>query len=205
MGVTVLSDARSDVLGRIRDALGSARDVSDVPRLYTRAGTVAPDVALFCRRVADYRATVHLVSDTDLAATVRRLCDRRTAVTPTPPCSLEGIDAVGDDPPLGVKDLDSINTVLTGAACAIAETGTIVLDGGPACGRRALSLLPDHHVCVVRAEQIVATVPDAVAALPRTAPLTLISGPSATSDIELQRVEGVHGPRRLDVVVVSRD
>jgi L-lactate dehydrogenase complex protein LldG len=176
-----------------------------VSRLYKPAGTVVPDVALFCRRAGDYRATVHLVRDVDLAATVRGLCLGRTAVTATAPCSLEGIDAVGDEPPLGVDQLDSLDSVLTGAACAIAETGTIVLDGGPACGRRVLTLLPDHHVCVVRAEQIVATVPDAVAMLSRTAPLTLISGPSATSDIEFQRVEGVHGPRRLDLVVVGAE
>jgi L-lactate dehydrogenase complex protein LldG len=116
---------------------------------------------------------------------------------------VDGIDVARDDPPLSVEALDGVDTVLTGCALAVAETGTIVLDGGPACGRRALTLVPDHHVCVVRAAQVVAQVPDAVAALPRSAPLTFVSGPSATSDIELERVEGVHGPRRLDVVVVG--
>jgi L-lactate dehydrogenase complex protein LldG len=112
---------------------------------------------------------------------------------------LDGIDIVLDDPPLSVEALNGIDTVLTGCARAIAETGTIVLDGGPRCGRRALTLVPDQHVCVVHAHQVIATVVDAIAAMPRNAPITLVSGPSATSDIELERVEGVHGPRRLDV------
>ena len=104
---------------------------------------------------------------------------------------------------MGVDVLDGVDTVLTGCALAIAETGTVVLDGGPRCGRRALTLVPDHHVCVVDAGQVVAGVPDAIAALAPRAPLTFVSGPSATSDIELERVEGVHGPRRLEVVVVG--
>jgi L-lactate dehydrogenase complex protein LldG len=103
--------------------------------------------------------------------------------------------------------LDAYDAALTGCALAIAETGTVVLDGGPASGRRALTLVPDHHLCVVRSDQIVATVPDAIAALAPAAregrPITFVSGPSATSDIELERVEGVHGPRKLDVFVVT--
>lgn len=198
-----MSEARTVVLGGVREALGPLRTVSEVPRGYRQAGAVAVDVQLFCVRVADYRATVHRVSADDLAATVRGLCQGRTVVAPKPPCALEGLDTVLDDPPLSIQSLDAVDTVLTGAALAIAETGTIVLDGSPACGRRAVTLVPDHHVCVIHAEQIVATVPDAIAALPPTAPLTFISGPSATSDIELERVEGVHGPRRLEVVVVG--
>src|SRR5206468_175776 len=108
-----------------------------------------------------------------------------------------------DSPPLSNAELDALAGVVTGCALAIAETGTIVLDGSPACGRRALTLVPDRHVCIVRADQIVATVPEAIAALDARRPLTFVSGPSATSDIELERVEGVHGPRVLDVVVLG--
>jgi L-lactate dehydrogenase complex protein LldG len=198
-----VSEARTAVLHRIRAALGPDPAVPDVPRAYRTAGALAPDVALFCERVADYRATVHRVTAGALDGTVRSLCPGRVAVPRQAPCGLDGVDAVRDDPPLGADVLDGLDTVLTGCALAIAETGTIVLDGGPVSGRRALTLVPDHHVCVIHAGQVVATVPDAIAALRPHAPLTFVSGPSATSDIELQRVEGVHGPRRLEVVVVA--
>ena len=105
--------------------------------------------------------------------------------------------------PLSIDDLDQADGVLTGCAVAIADTGTIVLDGDEAQGRRALTLLPDYHLCVVRADQIAATVPEALRRLEPTRPLTFISGPSATSDIELNRVEGVHGPRTLEVLIVT--
>ena len=198
-----MSDARADVLGRIRSALGPAPEVPAIPRRYRTAGAQPADVARFCERVADYRAAVHRVASEALDRKVRELVGRRVAVAPYPPCAIGGFDAVTDDPPLATDALDAVDTVLTGCALAIAETGTIVLDGSPSSGRRALTLIPDHHVCVVRADQVVAHVPDALAALHPAAPLTFVSGPSATSDIELERVEGVHGPRRLDVVVVD--
>ena len=114
-----------------------------------------------------------------------------------------GAEGVPDEPALSHADLDRLDGVLTGCAVAIAETGTIVLDAGADQGRRALSLLPDLHVCVVDVDLVVGSVPEAIARLDPTRPQTWISGPSATSDIELQRVEGVHGPRRLEVIVVE--
>jgi L-lactate dehydrogenase complex protein LldG len=208
-----VSAARDEVLSRIRGALGPAPAVPDVPRAYRGVGdTAAGDVVgLFCERVAEYKATVTRVAAGGLADTVTRLCEgrgaRRIAVPPGGPDALRGVEVVVDDPPLSPQALDQLDGVLTGCALAIAETGTIVLDGGARSGRRALTLVPDWHVCIVEEAAVVAGVPDAVAALAEAAadgrPITLVSGPSATSDIELDRVEGVHGPRTLDVVVVS--
>ena len=207
-----MSEARAEVLARVRNALGAGAAVPEVPRAYRGAGAVAGDVvALFCERVADYRATVRRVGADGLAEAVAAACAergaRRLVTPPGGPASLEGIELVADDPPMSAAALDAVDGVLTGCALAIAETGTIVLDGGSRSGRRAITLVPDYHACVVEAERIVPSVPDAVAALAEAAadgrPITLVSGPSATSDIELDRVEGVHGPRTLDVFVVE--
>jgi L-lactate dehydrogenase complex protein LldG len=187
--------AKDDILSAIR-AAGAARDVV-VPREYRRAGTLAADVELFAERVAEYRANVHRVSPAELDAKLRELARGRVGVPLGFP--FEGIE----DTELDVHALDALDTVVTGCALAIADTGTIVLDGGFRSGRRALTLVPDHHVCVVEANQVVASVPDAIAKLDPRNPITFVSGPSATSDIELDRVEGVHGPRDLDVVIVS--
>jgi L-lactate dehydrogenase complex protein LldG len=195
--------AREEVLGRIRAALGTGVDVAEVPRAYGHdlPGDV---VDLFCERVADYQATVTRVTADELEPALAAACMGCVIAAP-------GVDwpaGATDSPDIPAAELDNYDAALTGCALAIAETGTIVLDGGAVSGRRALTLVPDHHLCVVRAEQIVATVPQAIAALEEAArdgrPITFVSGPSATSDIELERIEGVHGPRRLDVFVVRR-
>lgn len=204
-------DAREVVLRRIRDALADAPEGAAIPRDYERGLPVGTDVAgLFVERVSDYRATVHRTTTVALPATIAAVltaAGARRVATPVglPDAWLAGIqvERVPDLPPLLFPDLDRLDGVITGCAVAIAETGTIVLDGGTDQGRRALSLLPDLHVCVVMGAQIVGSVPEALDRLDPTRPQTWISGPSATSDIELQRVEGVHGPRRLDVIVVE--
>jgi len=195
------------VLDRIREALGPSPAVPEVPRDYHGAHAEA-DVGLFCERVADYRATVRRVSAEALDGTLAEICaGRRLGVPPGAAWRPSGADVVVDDPPLAARDLDTLDGALTGCALAIAETGTIVLVGGERSGRRALSLVPDLHVCVVEAAQVVADLPGAIARLAEAArdgrPVTFVSGPSATSDIELQRVEGVHGPRQLVVLVLG--
>jgi L-lactate dehydrogenase complex protein LldG len=218
--------AREDVLGRIRSAL---RDVPreetgesfPVPRDYRRHREHPEgDVVRFGERVADYKATVeHVPSDAvaaAVAAALRRVDATRVGVPAglpaewTAECTATGDgdvtlvpDTAGE--PLSVPDLDALDAVVTGSTVGIAETGTIVLESGALCGRRALTLVPDVHVCVVRAEDVVDDVPAAVARLRPDRPLTWVSGPSATSDIELDRVEGVHGPRTLHVIVVGGD
>jgi L-lactate dehydrogenase complex protein LldG len=207
--VTV-ADARDVVLRRIRSALGPAPARVEVPREYRTGGTAS--VELFVDRLVDYRATVRQCAADELASTIAEaLAGTEVLVVPSgvPEAWLTAyqgsIVTDGESRPLSLADLDAPGvTALTGCAVAIAETGTLILDAGPDQGRRALTLVPDHHVCVVHTGQVAAGVPDALARLADpTRPLTFVSGPSATSDIELSRVEGVHGPRRLDVIVVD--
>jgi L-lactate dehydrogenase complex protein LldG len=212
-GAVTAGDARAIVLARVRAALAGSGPAAGgpIPRDYRQAGRAEDPAALvdrFCQRVGEYRARVHRASAESLGEVVAALlAGRRVLVPAAPPCAAGGYTVLLDDPPLSARELDAADAVFTGCALAIAETGTIVLDGSELCGRRALTLVPDHHVCVVRAAQVVADVPDAIAQLRRLdatrRPITLVSGPSATSDIEFERVEGVHGPRRLDVVVVG--
>jgi L-lactate utilization protein LutC len=192
--------AREEILGRVRTALTSAdHGPVDVPRSY-RASRATDLVALFEERVADYEATVRTVETHEVETAIAEvLAGSRAVVPPALPWTVPG--AVVDDG-LTAAELDALDAVVTAARLGIAETGTIVLDHEPDQGRRVLSLVPDLHVCVVRADQVVGTVPEAVAALDPARPLTWISGPSATSDIELSRVEGVHGPRTLVVLLV---
>jgi len=204
--------ARDEVLARVRSALAGQPAAADVPRDYRTAGEHsqgAPELlALLTDRLVDYRAAVRRCSATDLGATVAGVLTEHSLLRVVAPAGvpqswLGAAEVLRDDPPLPVTALDGADAVVTGCAVAIAETGTIVLDAGPDQGRRALTLVPDVHVVVVRGEQVVQTVPEALARLDPVRPLTMISGPSATSDIELNRVEGVHGPRTLVVVLVE--
>jgi L-lactate dehydrogenase complex protein LldG len=204
----MVTDAKTVVMSRIRHALAAAPPTPvDVPRDYDRAPlTGRGDIDRFTHTVDEYRAQVHRIPHSAIAATVASLIPAggRVVVPADVPSEwVAGVDAVPDDPPLPVADLDGADAVLTGCAVGIAATGTIVLDAGTTQGRRALTLVPDHHICVIRAEQIVDSVPQAFGLLDPMRPLTFISGPSATSDIELNRVEGVHGPRTLDVLIVE--
>ena len=178
---------------------------------YFRAGTHTGEnlVELLVDRLEDYKANVHRVSG-DPADTIASLLDQGSAIVVPEGLDkswLEGftgevsVDAPGQE--LSIPELDAQAAVVTASAVAIAQTGTIVIDGSAECGRRAITLVPDHHVCVVRVDDIVDIVPEGIARLEPTAPLTFISGPSATSDIELKRVEGVHGPRTLDVIILD--
>ncbi len=194
--------ARDAVLGRVRAALADRPEPPTVPRDYRREDDVEDPVALFAERVRDYAATV-VVTDA-AAGAVADACAAfaHVLVPPGLPQAWRPAGAEEDDGRPG-RELDAIDAAVTGCAVAIAETGTFVLDGGERSGRRALTLVPDHHVCVVEASQIVGIVPQALARLDPRRPITLVSGPSASSDIELQRVEGVHGPRHLTVVIVE--
>jgi L-lactate dehydrogenase complex protein LldG len=207
--------ARDEILARIGAALGPAVGVPAVPREYRLAGSGPPAgdeavVARFCERAAEYRAAVRRVDAAGLDDAVAEACREHGAVCLAVPPGVarrpRGIELLADEPPLPARELDRVDGVLTGCALAIAETGTIALDGGAESGRRALTLVPDLHICIVDAARIHASVPDAIAALAPAAaagrPITLVSGPSATSDIELERVEGVHGPRELVILVV---
>ena len=190
------------IMGRVRAALRDNPAVPEVPRDYRREFGRA-DLELFVDRLVDYRAVVH--RDGDVATAIGRIVKTGALVVP-PGLDLSWlppeVEALVDEG-LEADRIASADGVVTAAAVAVAETGTIVLDGSPDQGRRIISLLPDLHICVIRAEQVVASVPEAVARLDPRRPLTWISGPSATSDIELNRVEGVHGPRNLHVILME--
>jgi len=202
---------RQQILDRISRALPDSSEPVVIPRGYHQAGTghsaTTDLIALFEERLLDYRAAVRRCGPDTIASTVAsaladRGADRVIAPAGVPTHWLP--DAVTDRSAMSAGELDRLDGVLTTCAVAIAGTGTIVLDHGPGQGRRALTLIPDYHLVVVHAEQIVLSVPDAIAALDPRRPMTWISGPSATSDIELSRVEGVHGPRNLEVVIATR-
>ena len=206
--------AKEQILARVRSAL---RDVpaderpEDVPvtREYLDSHVSGDVVGLFVERVEDYRASVTRVAEAEVPGAIARILAERGVSALVVPAGFPGEWLAGyqgsrlsDEPPLTAAELDAAGGVVTTAAHGIALTGTIVLDGGPGQGRRALSLVPDLHLCVVRASQVVPDVPVAVRTMTPNRPTTFISGPSATSDIELDRVEGVHGPRTLDVLLI---
>ncbi len=198
--------AREEILGRVRAALegvAPAGAAPAAPRLADRPHGEVLD--RFAERVADYQATVTRCGPDEVPATVSSALPARVRVLVPEGLSadLRDLDVVRDEGPLTAAELDAVDAVVTDAAVGIAETGTVVLDHGPGQGRRAATLVPDLHVCLVRADQVVPDVADALSRLAPGRPTTWISGPSATSDIELSRVEGVHGPRTLHVVLVD--
>ncbi|MFI1164667.1 lactate utilization protein C [Streptomyces sp. NPDC020801] len=217
--------SRDRILGRVRRALADVEqdeqdEQDDTP--YEQAvlrdylhqhgeRTVAETVDLLAANLVEYRAVVHRSDAEGLPALIAHLLGERGSASVLVPPGLDAgllarteLARVEDRADSTPDDLDRVDSVVTGCAVAIAETGTIVLDGSPDQGRRRITLIPDHHICVVRVPgQVVSSVPQALARLDPARPLTWISGPSATSDIELDRVEGVHGPRTLEVVLVS--
>lgn len=218
-----MAGAKGEILSRVRNALGDVpRDENpeDVPveRGYRKEDEASREeiVDRFAEYVAEYEATVHRVSEDKLLEAIAEALDRRGVERLVVPPYLpkewvpENVEALRDgaDNRLTNEDLDGSDGVLTGCALGIAQTGTIVLDAGRAQGRRALTLVPDYHLCVIKEEQIVGLMPEAIEKLGEAVKsggraITFISGPSATSDIELERVEGVHGPRTLEVIISS--
>jgi L-lactate dehydrogenase complex protein LldG len=201
-----VSAARDEILARTREAIGATTATEPVVRDYRTAGELdgPARVELLRERLLDYRARVELSTEAELGKVVEEVTrGGRIGVPPGLPESWRPASAI-EDHGLAAHELDNLDGVLTGCTVAIAETGTLVLAGGATEGRRALTLVPDLHICVVRTDQVVETVPEAFASLGglERRPLTFVSGPSATSDIELQRVEGVHGPRTLVVVIL---
>ncbi|HEY7358455.1 MAG TPA: lactate utilization protein C [Ktedonobacterales bacterium] len=208
-----MSEAKETILARIRQATGQAPEIDAAGQrtYHTASGeTRAAIIDAFAERVLEYRAALTRVDEKQLAASLAAACAERGVKRLVAPADLPdawlpaGVEVRRDQPPLSYADLDASDGALTGCRLALAQTGTIVLDGGARQGRRALSLVPDLHFCIVLEAQIVGLVPEAIAGLAGnpTQPITFISGPSATSDIELNRVEGVHGPRTLHVFVV---
>jgi L-lactate dehydrogenase complex protein LldG len=208
--------SREIVLGRIRAALDrKSADAEEAveERSYRRTGirSRADVYGLFEQRIGDYggrvfRCSEHQISEQVATILVER--GRRVIVVP-PGIGKSWLDARISwivDEGLSFAQLDGAQGILTAATAGVAESGSIVLQHGPEEGRRALTLLPDYHLCVLFESQIVGTLPDCFDRLRATAtrPTTFISGPSATADIEMTRIEGVHGPRSLDVILAAR-
>ena len=203
-----MTDSRTLLLRRVTAAVSHLPPAPQPARDYRREGDLDAEqrTALFCARVDEYRAAVRRIGADDVAEAVAETCSglgaRSLGIPPGLPSEWRpaGVDLV-EDHGLGPRELDRLDGALTGCTVAVAETGTIVLAAGPAEGRRALTLVPDLHICVVVEAQIAELLPEALSRVDRRRPITFVSGPSATSDIELSRVEGVHGPRTLQVLV----
>lgn len=189
-------DSKELILSRIRSAAVNPVQHERVP---VQRQPVSLDA--FVERVEDYRATVHRTTRNGIDSLLASLCEKKQCLTPEE-FEFFLFQAQGDKG-YSHAELARFDTTITMCAVGIEESGTIVLDSGPDQGRRAITLIPDHHICIIRADQIVATLEEALQRLDPTRPLTFISGPSATSDIELVRVEGVHGPRQLDVILLE--
>jgi L-lactate dehydrogenase complex protein LldG len=215
--------ARAEVLRRIRAAKGgvaSAEAVragwNGVERRYRREAARSREaiLELLEDRLRDYDARVVRVGRADVASSAAAMLNERRVRRMVVPAGLAGewlpagfefvLDKLGDEG-LSAVELNAVDGVMTGATLAIAETGTVVLQNVPGQGRRAVTLVPDYHLCVVRVEDVVETVPEAIERLQATAGLatTFVSGPSATADIEMTRIKGVHGPRFLDVILAG--
>jgi len=207
--------SKEAVLGKIRSALDDVdeSEVLEVRREYQREGVLGVEerLELFQERIVDYKVRYRQVKEQDLQSEILKSCQANNIKRVCIPTDLPkdwqplNLDIIEDDN-LDYQALEACDGVITGCAVAIAETGSIALDAGQYQGRRVISLLPDYHLCIVFEEQVVDVVPEAVkqlqASIDAKRPITLISGPSATSDIELSRVEGVHGPRTLEVLLV---
>lgn len=213
--------AREEVLSRIKSALRDSPATPEIPRNYRRVSHMSAEqrLAQLVDRLVDYKANVFVVSVAEAPGKLAELLAGASSIVVPhglPAEWLSALPSVGKDDAgtlavhvdsperrLTVDELDVVDAVVTAAAVAVSETGTIMLDGSPSQGRRVISLVPDRHICVLLAHDIVEVLPEAIARLDATAPQTWISGPSATSDIELERVEGVHGPRTLDVIILT--
>lgn len=210
-------NAREDIMNRIKSALRDSPETPEVPREYRRSSemTHAQRLEQLVDRLRDYKANVFLTPTAEVGARLVELLAGSTSIVVPHGLPEQWLLALkhdagtlaihGDSPeaPLTVAELDAVDAVVTAAAVAVSETGTIMLDGSADQGRRIISLVPDRHICILESTDIVELLPEALARLDATRPQTWISGPSATSDIELERVEGVHGPRTLDVIILS--
>lgn len=208
------TSAKAEILARIRSALADNPQPAAPVRDYRQHSSADPQAVreMFIDRIVDYKARAFTETAETVAGRIVELLgeDARHVVPEGFPVDwLPGDGSAGErivdtaEAPLSHAELDQFDAVVTSSTVSCAETGTVFLNAGPAEGRRAISLIPDHHICVVPAESIVELVPEALARVDHGQPVTMFSGPSATSDIELQRVEGVHGPRKVDIIILD--